>query len=69
MREAVASASRQPQEAFLWVREVEQCSDIARLEDSDGFHTLDSKLASALARIVTGTLGRSIDVERESTLK
>ena len=65
VREAVASASRDPNAAFLWVRDVENTVDRTSLGDSSGFSTLDSKLAAALAKVLTGALGRSIDVEKE----
>ena len=66
VREAVASASREPQKAFLWVQQVESPGVTAdMLSDSTPFSTLDFKLAHALAKVVTGTLGRSINVEKE----
>ena len=37
VREAVASASRNPQAAFLWVRDVETATDISTLSESAGF--------------------------------
>ena len=66
VREAVASASRDPKAAFLWIRKVEASAAVpADLAETDGFATLDSKLASALRKVVTGSLGRSINVEKE----
>ena len=37
----------------------------ADLAETDGFATLDSKLASALRKVVTGSLSRTINVEKE----
>ena len=65
VREAVASASRNPQETFLWVRDVETVTDVSLLSESVGCSTIESKLAAALAKVVTGTLGRTIDVDKE----
>ena len=49
VREAVASASKGPQLAFQWIRMVEAPNiTVEKFIDSDGFPTLDSKLASAL---------------------
>ena len=41
-------------------------TDIYLINESAGVSTLDSKLAAALAKVVTGTLGRTIDVETEN---
>ena len=65
VRAAVASASRNPQAAFLWIRDVETTADNNILSESAGLSTLDSKLAAALAKVVIGALGRVIDVEKE----
>ena len=66
VREAVASASRDPKAAFLWIQKVEPAATSpGDLSETDGFATLDSKLASALRKVVTGALNRSINVEKE----
>ena len=66
VREAVASASRDPKAAFLWIQKVEPAdTSSSDLYETDGFATLDSKLASALRKVVTGALNRSINVEKE----
>ena len=66
VREAVASSSRDPKAAFLWIQKVEATrTSSADLAETDGFATLDSKLATALRKVVTGTLSRSVNVEKE----
>ena len=66
VREAVASASKAPQLAFQWVRKVETPNmTVEKFIDSEGFPTLDSKLASALSRVTKGMLGRNITLEQE----
>ena len=40
-------------------------STLERFSDSGEFGTLDCKLAHALTKVITGTLGRSIIVEKE----
>ena len=69
VREAVASASRNPTAAFLWVRDVDTTVDRTLLSDISGFSTLDSKLAAALAKVVTGTLGRTLMWKKRSLRK
>ena len=66
MREAIAAASRDPRAAFLWARKVEASADTsAELAETEGFATLDSKLAAALRKLVAGSLGRSMNVDKE----
>ena len=66
MREAIASASREPQRAFLWASKVKTNGvEFDALAETEGLATLDSKLASALRKLVTGSLGCSINVEKE----
>ena len=58
-----------PRPLFLWVQKVETAATTPEdLAETDGFATLDSKLASALRKVVTGSLGRSINVERRNLL-
>ena len=65
-REAVASASRDPKAAFHWLRKVEAAAvTLEDLAETDGCATLDSKPANALRKVVTCSLGRSINVEKE----
>ena len=67
VREAIASASRDPPRAFLWARKAEASdAEFAALAETEGFATLDSKLASALRNIVTGSRGHNINVEKEA---
>ncbi len=48
LREVVAAAASDPQQAFAWVKEVENSKiAYASLGDSQGFVTLDAKLAAA----------------------
>ena len=66
VREAIASASRAPQQAFLWARKAEESNaDFASLSQAEGFATLDSRLASVLRKVATGSLRHSINVEKE----
>ena len=65
VREAIASVSRDPPRAFNWARKVEEPNVVSdSLVETEGFATLDSKLATALRKVVTGTLGRIINVEK-----
>ena len=59
VRSEVTAASGRGEAAFRWVKKTE--SPIATFEsfrDSDGFDSLDAKLAAALTKIATGELGR-----------
>ena len=66
MREAIASASRDPPRASLWARTADAHNASSdTLAETEGLATLDSKLASALRKVVAGSLGCSINVEKE----
>ena len=65
VRDAVASASKDPERAFGWIRKVEDPSTtVEMLGDSEGFAALDSKLANALTKVTKGVLARDINLEK-----
>ena len=66
-REAVMSASTDPDKAFDWISETwaeGQTSD--KLRDVGRFTTLDAKLLSALTNILTGDFARKVDTYKET---
>ena len=66
---AIATASKSPAKAFIWAREVEktfirgESSD--KLNDPAPFRTLDTKLAHAMGKIISGELSRKLTLKRE----
>ena len=71
MRQEVTAASGRGEEAFRWVQEVESkksgFDDFA--ESGAGFDSLDAKLASCLAKLTHGELGRRITLKMETAAK
>ena len=61
VRFAVVSASDRADAAALWIYKVERPGmTVEALADSEGFTTLDTKLASALIQVAKGDLGRKL---------
>ena len=50
----VASSSGDPQKAFMWISEVDEKSTHEDLANSNGFETLDAKIASGLGKSCKG---------------
>ncbi len=67
VREAVAAAATDPQQAFAWVQLVEQpTSSFNSLADSQGQVTLDAKLAAALTKIISGEFATQVVAFKEA---
>ena len=58
----VASASRFPKEAFLWISEVESATSVEDLALSGEFETLDAKIAIGLYKILKPPLRSRINI-------
>ena len=70
VRTEVTAASGRGEVAFLWVKRTEgPATTFDDFRDSEGFDSLDAKLAAALTKIATGELGRRITlmVEQEAS--
>ena len=66
-REAVMSASTDPDKAFDWVSETwKEGQTIEYLRNVGKFTTLDAKLLSALTNILTGDFARKVDTYKET---
>ena len=66
-REAVMSASTDPDKAFDWISETwKEGQTIGALRDVGKFTTLDAKLLSALTNILTGDFARKVDTYKET---
>ena len=66
MRQEIAAASGKGDTGFQWAQEVErEGATHESLADSGRFVTLDAKLASALAKIAHGEIGRRITLATE----
>ena len=58
VRDAVVSASGDPEAAFAWIREVEKEGvTFDTLANSGNFKTLDAKLSAAISLVARGDLG------------
>jgi hypothetical protein len=67
IRIEIAAANRKGDEGFTWALKAESASvTYEELADSDGFASLDSKLAAALTKIANGELGRRITLAVEN---
>ena len=67
IRSEITAASGRGEEAFLWVMAAElPTATFDGLRDSEGFDSLDAKLAAALQKLATGELGRKITLETEN---
>ena len=64
-KRAVASASRNPAQAFVWVSQVENAKGLKDLHDSGTREPLDAKIATGLGTILVGDLSRQINVIEE----
>ena len=61
------SASTDPDKAFDWISETrKEGQTLEALRDVDKFTTLDAKLLSALANILTGDCARNVDTYKET---
>ena len=61
------SASTDPDKAFDWISETwKEGQTLEALRDVDKFTTLDAKLLSALANILTGDFARNVDTYKET---
>ena len=59
----VTGASGKGEEAFRWVVATEaKTASFESLRDSQGFDSLDAKLAAALTKLATGELGRRVNL-------
>jgi len=63
---AVGTGSKNPDEAFKWMRSVEQATTMQDLADPGKFSTLDAKLATALRPHVKRDLRRLVDIEEQN---
>ncbi len=61
----VSSASVTPEFAFQLIKKVKKGCKFEDFKDSEGFETLDIKLAAALKGIVPKQLGRQIALKEE----
>ena len=67
LRAEVAAASGAPEAGFIWIKRVEaKETTLEDLGDSQEFASLDAKLASALAKLTTGDLARTILLKLDS---
>lgn len=64
-KKKVASASTDPDAAFIWISEVETATDPSQLSDSGKFRRLDAKIGSEWSPLLTGELGRQIALIEE----
>ena len=62
-KKAVAAASRWPQEAFVWISQVESAKSIEDLADSGHFAELDAKLGKALDGIMSGEFKKTVQIK------
>ena len=70
VRSEITAASGRGEVAFKWIVKTEKVeTTFDELRNSDGFDSLDAKLAAALTKIATGELGRRIMlmVEQEAS--
>ena len=66
LRDEVASASGNPEMGFKWVLQAERPGIAMKdLYDSTPFALLDSKLAAALAKIMSGEFARQVNILKE----
>ena len=66
-REAVMSASTDPDKAFDWISETwKEGQTMEALRNAGKFTTLDAKLLSALTNILTGDFARKVDTYKET---
>ena len=70
-KKEVASASGRPDEAFIWITEIEEALSVEDLQISgSGWETLDAKIAAGLAKIISGEFQRQIQMmEEEAALQ
>ena len=61
----VSGNSGRPDEAFTWIKQVEQAKSMDELYDCGEFRKLDSKVATGLGKILQGELGRQVQVKEE----
>ena len=69
LRKAVAGASGRPNDAFIWICEIDEAATMEELGNSGDFETLDAKLADAFGRILHGELGRQIQIMEDKVAK
>ena len=63
LRENVAAASTAPEQVFKWIQAVEHYGmTCEKLQDSEGFVSLDIKLCAALTKKITGDVPRTIQL-------
>ena len=67
--ETIASATICPDEAYAWIREVDDATCIADLQDSGVFRLLDARLGTALSKLVTGDFAKQIALKKEATIQ
>ena len=66
VRDEIAGASGDPQEAFKWILKVEKPGiSLEDLEDSENFSSLDAKLAAAISKIAQGDLSQRINLLKD----
>ena len=61
----VSAASHDPKAAHKWIKKVEDAQSMDELADSEGFETLDVKIATALHECLTGEFHRRITLMEE----
>ena len=61
-KKKIASISGNPDEAFLWINEIEEADTMDELAESGLFPLLDSKIASGLSEILNGEFQRQVQV-------
>ena len=69
LRKAIAGASGRPNDAFIWICEIDEAATMEELGNSGDFETLDAKLADAFGRILHGELGRQIQIMEDKVAK
>ncbi len=62
----ISASSSHPEQAFTWARSVKRESDFVLLNDSEGFQSLDIKLAVALKKIFPGPLKNRVQLIEEN---
>ena len=67
---AVSSASAKPQQAVVWVMEVEKVDNIAVLQDHGGeFEKMDRVIPTALTKLIDGELSRKVQCLDDPNLR
>ena len=67
--ENIASATIMPDEAYAWIREVDNATCIADLQNSGPFRLLDARLGTALSKLVTGDFAKQIALQKKQLSK